>query len=179
MESMSVGEIMIPLDRYPHVPYSYTLGQAMEVFEQSTLIIGGVKSLPREVLVFDQEYNLLGMAGRRDILRGLEPDFLMERPLESRMELFGSGIEAEQRAPFYGKVMATAMEKTSLPISHVMRPVRATVDYGDHIFKAIYLMNSQHMSLLPVIRDGEVVGVVRTVDVFRKVVRLLTGKKRL
>jgi CBS domain-containing protein len=173
MDSLSVGEIMIPLDKYPHVSYSYTLGQAMEVFEQSVLIIGGLKSLPREILVFDEEYNLLGTAGRRDILRGLEPDFLAEKPLEDRMELFSTGMSPKERAPFYEEVIKAAREYKAKPISHVMRPVGATVNYDDHLFKAIYLMNSQRTSLLPVIRDDEVVGVARTVDVFRKVVELL------
>ncbi|UCD94855.1 MAG: CBS domain-containing protein, partial [Candidatus Zixiibacteriota bacterium] len=73
MKNMRVGELMIPLDKYPHVPYNFTLGQAMAVFQQAVLVIGGKNSLPREILIFDQDYNLLGTAGRRDILRGLEP----------------------------------------------------------------------------------------------------------
>jgi signal-transduction protein with cAMP-binding, CBS, and nucleotidyltransferase domain len=89
------------------------------------------------------------------------------------MELFSTGMSPKERAPFYEEVIKAAREYKAKPISHVMRPVGATVNYDDHLFKAIYLMNSQRTSLLPVIRDDEVVGVARTVDVFRKVVELL------
>ena len=173
MKNMRVGEIMIPLDKYPHVPYNFTLGQAMAVLQQAVLVIGGKNSLPREILVFDQDYNLMGTAGRRDILRGLEPDFLVEKPLESRMELFSTGIDAEAQVSIFEKVLDSAREHMHKPVSDVMRPIRASVDYDDHIFKAIYLMNSQRTSILPVIRDDEVAGVARTVDVFDRVVELL------
>lgn len=173
MKRIRVGELMIPLDKYPHVPSTYTLSQAMDVFEKSVLVVGGATSLPRGILVFDEEYRLLGIAGRRDILRGLEPDFLADKPLEFRMELFNIEIDAEQHAPFYERIMKAAGEQTRRLITDVMRPVGAVIDYEDHIFKAIYLMNSHHMNLLPVLQDTEVVGVVRTVDIFREVVRLL------
>ena len=67
---------MIPLEHYPHIPYWFTLRQAMAEMESSQLEFEGRKSLPRGLLVFDERYQLLGMVRRRDILWGLEPDFL-------------------------------------------------------------------------------------------------------
>ncbi|UCD16335.1 MAG: CBS domain-containing protein [Candidatus Zixiibacteriota bacterium] len=173
MQGIRVSEIMIPLDKYPHILLTSSLREAMKLFEVSILDIDGQKSLPRGILVFDEEYRLVGIAGRRDILRGLEPDFLAEKPLEFRMELFNIEIDTDQHAPFYKRIMEAALEQTRRSVKDVMRPVGITVDYNDHIFKAIYLMNSHHMNLLPVLKDNEVIGVVRTVDVFHKVVDLL------
>ena len=76
MEIRRAGDIMIPLDKYPHIPYWFTMRQALAEMEHTEFDIGGRKSLPRVVLVFDEEYNLLGIVRRRDILRGIEPDYL-------------------------------------------------------------------------------------------------------
>ena len=84
MEMKRAGDIMIPLDEYPHLPYWFTLRQATVELEKSEVEIHGRKSLPRAVLIFDEKYQLMGMARRRDIMRGLEPEFLMSRPIESR-----------------------------------------------------------------------------------------------
>jgi hypothetical protein len=57
------GELMIPLEKYPHVPYWFSLRQAVAVLENTTLHpdVSGGPSLARFVLVFDQAYKLLGI----------------------------------------------------------------------------------------------------------------------
>ena len=73
MENKHVADIMIPLDNYPHIPYWFTLRQAIVEMQNFQLEVEGKKSLPRVLLVFDEAYQLLGTARRRDIMRGLEP----------------------------------------------------------------------------------------------------------
>ena len=46
-------------------------------------------------------------------------------------------------------------------VGDFMIPIPATIDYEDHLTKAIYEMVDQNTSLLPVLKDGKVVGVVR------------------
>ena len=62
MEMKRAGDIMIPLDEYPHLPYWFTLRQATVELEKSEVEIDGRKSLPRAVLIFDEKYQLMGMA---------------------------------------------------------------------------------------------------------------------
>ena len=76
MEAKRAGEIMIPLDKYPHVSRTSTIRETIAIMETSQLESGGRKSLPRTVLVFDEAGQLVGTVRRRDILRGLEPGFL-------------------------------------------------------------------------------------------------------
>ncbi len=78
---------MIPLDEYPHIPYWFTIRQAMAEMEKTEVGIEDRKSLPRQVLVFNESYELLGMVRRRDILRGLEPEFLADIVLPKRKKL--------------------------------------------------------------------------------------------
>jgi predicted transcriptional regulator len=64
-------------------------------------------------------------------------------------------------------------ERAEMPVSEVMQPIVTTVKYDDHLAKIIYKMVNHDLSLLPVIKDGKVVGVVRTVDVFREIADIL------
>ena len=92
MDLKRAGDLMIPLDKYPHLPYWFTLRQAIAEMEKSELEIQGRKSLPRLVLVFDETYKLLGMVRRRDLLRGLEPDFLVRIPMEADVESLNAAV---------------------------------------------------------------------------------------
>ncbi len=173
MKQVRAGDIMIPMEKYPHIPHWFTLRQAMAEMENSSLEIDGRKSLPRVVLVFDEKYQLLGMVRRRDILRGLEPEFLSQKPLPDRKQLFDLTPDADLSEVFFDKIMEGVRQRAERPVSEVMIPVVGTADFDDHIAKVVYKMNANKFSLLPVLKDGRVVGVVRTVDVFHEFAKLL------
>ena len=167
------GEIMIPLDEYPHLPYWFTLRQATAELEKSEVEIDGRKSLPRAVLIFDEKYQLMGMARRRDIMRGLEPEFLLGLPIEARKGMFDVKVDPNLSELSYDKLLDGMRRQAERPISDVMRPIVATVDFEDHLVKIIYEMVDRGLSLLPVLKEGKVVGVVRSVDAFREVADIL------
>ena len=95
MDNVRVSDVLIPLDKYPHLPYWFTLRQAMAEMEGAQLEIRGRTSLPRMILVFDEKYQLMGMARRRDILRGLEPTFLRNKPVEHRKKLWDVQVDPD------------------------------------------------------------------------------------
>ena len=171
MRFITAGDAMIPLDKYPHIPYWYTLRQAMVEMEKSEIEIHGRKSLPRVVLVFNEAYQLLGMIRRRDILRGLEPNFLLIQPLQYRKKLFDVEVDPNLSLLSSDKLKKGVLEQAERPVSDVMIPADHTVDFDDHIFKVIYEMNEHNLSLIPVLKDKRVVGVVRTVDIFHEVAK--------
>jgi len=173
MEMRRAGEIMIPLDEYPHLPYWFTLRQATAELEKSEVEIDGRKSLPRAVLIFDEKYQLMGIARRRDIMRGLEPEFLMGKPIESRKTMFDVKVDPNLSELSYDKLLDGMRRQAQRPISDVMRPIVATVDFQDHLAKIIYEMVDRGLSLLPVLKEGKVVGVVRSVDAFREIAEIL------
>ena len=164
---------MIPLDEYPHIPYWFTLRQATSELDKSEVEIGGRKSLPRVILIFDEKYRLMGMAKRRDIMRGLEPEFLSKRPIESRKTLFDVKVDPNLSELSYDKLLDGIWRQAERPICDVMRPIAATVDIEDHLVKIIYEMVDRGLSLLPVLQEGKVVGVVRSVDAFREIAEIL------
>ena len=68
----TVREIMVDVFEYPHIPYWFTLRQAAGIIRNT--LLGGEKHVhPLVVLVFDEKYNLVGMANLREIMKGLEP----------------------------------------------------------------------------------------------------------
>lgn len=172
MKLKTAGEIMIPLDQYPHLPYWFTLRQAMAEMEQSEFDVGGRKSLPRVVLVFDEEYRLLGIVRRRDILRGLEPSFLTQSKTPDAVE-FAELHDPNLTELSFDRLVAGIRERAERPVRDVMLPIKATADHDDHIMKLIYVMVANDLHLLPVLENGSVAGVVRTVDVFHEVAQLV------
>jgi len=79
-----VKDLMIDVFEYPHVPYWFTVKQAIMVIKKS--LIGTEKCFhPLAVLVFDEKYNILGTLTLKDILKGLESKEKAERPVSEVM----------------------------------------------------------------------------------------------
>lgn len=166
-------DFMIPLDQYPHLPYWFTLRQAIAEMEKSEFDVNGRKSLPRVVLVFNEQYELLGTVRRRDILRGLEPDFISNAPAEDRQQLldlhFGSQLTQSAMEP----MIEGLKERAERPVGDVTRPIVATVEHDAPLINVVFQMVDHNLHLLPVLKEGSVVGVVRTVDVFNEIAQVL------
>ena len=173
MTEICARDILVPLDKYPHIPSWHTLKQAVALMEQSILEVADRVSLPRSLLVFDKEYKLVGVARRRDILRGLEPEFLQRMPLKNRRELFDIEVDPNLLEMSFEKITEEVRARGELPVSTVVRPLKSIVDYNDHLAHIIYEMVKWQANLLPVERDHRIVGVVRSVDVFHEVSKLV------
>lgn len=174
MNDKLVQDIMVPLEEYPCIPETHTLRRAIEDMGKVQILRKKQASLPRTALVFDQGFSeLLGMLRRRDIMRGLEPRFLVGGSLEYRRKLFDVEIDPNLAELSYEKMIARMRERANRLVREFMIPIKATIDYDDHIMKAIYEMVDRNTSLLPVLKDGSVVGVVRSVDVLGELALIL------
>lgn len=173
MELKRAGDLMIPLDKYPHIPYWFSIRQAIAEMEKSEIEVAGRKSLPRLVLVFDEAYNLLGMVRRRDILRGLEPSFMSNQPADYRKKLFDVKVDPNLSLFSPDELLKGLRERAERPIREVMLPIEVTVQHEDSLLKVISEMVSRNLSLMPVMRGEKVVGVVRSVDVFHEIALIL------
>jgi len=79
-----VKDVMSDVFEYPHVPYWFTMKQAIMVIKKS--VIGTEKCVhPMAVLVFDEKYNILGTLTLNDILKGLESKEKVESPVSEVM----------------------------------------------------------------------------------------------
>ncbi|MEW6571218.1 MAG: CBS domain-containing protein, partial [Nitrospirota bacterium] len=64
-KSKVVKDLMIDVFEYPHVPYWFTVKQAIMVIKKS-LIVTEKCIHPLAVLVFDEKYNILGTLTLKD-----------------------------------------------------------------------------------------------------------------
>jgi CBS domain-containing protein len=168
-----VAEVMIPLDRYPSVRPDDTLRRAVSVIEDSHLEVGRRRSLPRVLLVVENGEELVGILRRRDIMRGLEPRFLVSQRMEYRKKFFDVAVDPNLSELPFDRVVKGIQAQADRPVRDVMRGVEATIQPDDHVMKAVYEMVSLNQSLIPVVQDGRVLGVIRSVDVFHELAQLL------
>ncbi len=169
LDHLTAGDLMIPLERYPHIPYWFTIRQAMEELEHCAIEIDGRKSLPRFVLIFDEEYQLMGTVRRRNLLRGLEPDFMINFMIDEVKKIFAPDADPEKKRELMEHAVDDIRKQAERQVSEIMQPIEETADYHDNIFQLIYDININQVSLLPVLQDNRVVGVVRAADVFHKI----------
>ena len=168
-----VRDVMIPLDRYPTVRDTTTLREAVDVLEHAQIEVDGRKSLPRVLLVFDAIDVMVGYVRRRDLMRGLEPKFLVVQPLAYRKKLFDIAVDPNLSELPHDRVVTGIREQASRPVSDVMQPVEIVIQANDHIMKAVYEMVSRDLSLLPVLDGQRLVGVVRSVELFHELAEVL------
>ena len=173
LETLRIGDIMIPVGDYPTVTPENTLKEAIKKIEQAQLEVDGQKSLPRVLLVMEATGELAGTVRRRDILRGLEPKHLVTQPLNYRKKLFDVSIDPNLSELSYETMVKGIHEQANKPVRAVMRPIQIALDYSDHIIKGVYEMVGYGLTLLPVLQKGKIVGVVRSVELFRELAHIV------
>jgi CBS-domain-containing membrane protein len=173
MKTTCASDLMIPLSDYPHMPYWFTLRQAMATLRSSRIEVDGKVSLPRAFLVFNEAYELLGVVRRRDILRGLEPRFLEGKGPSFPRKLFDVKADPDLLELGDGTLASRIRERAERPVADVMQPIRVTLQHDAPLMRVIYEMVENDLSMIPVLREGSVVGVVRSVDVLDAVSRLV------
>lgn len=168
--SKTIKDLMLDVFEYPHIPYWFSIRQAIGIIKKS--ILTKEKCLhPIAILVFDEKYNLVGTISLKDILRGLEPKFLKPTTKAQVHEEDESGLSALW-ADLFDKESGAAVER---PVSEVMAPAKIFLQPGDPITKAAYMMIHNDITLLPILEDQKkLVGIVRMLEVFTELSSIYT-----
>lgn len=167
MQPERISEIMVPLEKYPHIHIKDSARGIIRRFLCTQITVGDSKSLPRQVLVFNARRKLVGTVRRRDIMRALQPPFLSSKRTRSQSSVYELNIDPDLLELSYDKMLRGLKRRADQSVKSVMQPITHTVSSDDHIMKAIYLMTHHDISLLPVLTGEKVVGVVRSVDIFK------------
>ncbi|MBW1953289.1 MAG: CBS domain-containing protein [Deltaproteobacteria bacterium] len=160
-----VREIMIPLTDYPHIPYWFSVREAIAMLKAAAAD-PTKKVLPYLVLVFDEKYQLLGYLGIQEMLRGIEPRFLKTKEIPH----FLGPETMDMTLGTLWKDLFTRQckEEAKKPVREVMAPIRATSNATDPIVKAAFIMLHTDTWILPVMEEKKVAGIVRLVDIFKE-----------
>jgi len=160
-----VKDLMIGIFEYPHIPYWFSIGQAIRIVKVSFISTKKYPE-PMAILVFDEKYNLMGTLTLKDILRGLEPRFLKPSTKAQVPEEDESGLSVIWDSMFNRE----AKDLAEKPVSEIMVPAKYFVEPGDPVTKAAYQMVHHNLILLPVLENKKkFVGLVRMVEVFDQI----------
>lgn len=179
MKTLTVQELMVPLSEYTTVSEEATLYDAVLALEKAQQTFDPKKHRHRAVLVYDKQNKVVGKLGQLDILKTLEPKYA---------EMGDLGPLS--RAGFSPEFLKSMIEKFALwdkPLSDIcskaaglkVKDIMYTPTEGEYVEEsaslgeAIHqLVMGHHQSLL-VTRRKEIVGILRLVDVFRRVLEAM------
>jgi len=164
-DSKLVKDLMIGIFEYPHVPYWFSLNQAIRIVKVS-FISAKKYPEPMAILVFDEKYNLMGTLTLKDILKGLEPRFMRPTTKAQGLEEDETGLSLIWDTLFAKE----SKELAEKPVSEIMVPAKYFVEPDDPITKAAYLMLRHDLVLLPVLENKKkFVGLVRMIEIFDEI----------
>ena len=168
------GEIMIPLDRFPQLPYWFTLRQAMAELDRAAEDPSGHHRPRGVVLVFNAQNQLLGILRQQDILRGLKPEIVAAAANHHAQKFFDIKVDPNLYK-FCGGDRALSMlrEQIERPIGDLVRPIEVMLNYDDDLLQSIGLMIDQDLDFIPVLRDSRIEGILTVLDVLQEATKLL------
>jgi CBS domain-containing protein len=145
--SVPVSELLIHRNKWPQLRAETTIGDAIRVLrivtEDRKLEHG--HSTP---LVLDDNYDLLGFVHLSDLLKNVKPIcFQPDHPGE--------------------------LNKATMPVKELVVPFVGTVVEHDSILKALDIMMDHCVSLVPVMGEGKLRGIIKLSDIFNTVAALL------
>jgi CBS domain-containing protein len=175
VKSITVKDLMIPLEEYATVSDEATLHEAVLALEEAQKSFEQSRYTHRAILVFDKANRIVGKLSQLDVIRSLEPKY--EQILDDR---------ATSRFGFSPAFIKSMLDKFSLwqrPLDDLCRKAARMkvkdimyaptsgeyVDENASLDKAIHqLVMGHHQSLL-VTRGEAIVGILRLSDVFKEV----------
>ncbi len=159
-----VKDLIIPLDVFPHLSSEASVHEAVAQLFSHT-VNGSGKLLYDELLVVNSQNQYVGRLTIRGILTCYFPT------------LFDGG----QKPIFAGKQekftdLAILLEDSfqteckrqgALPVSQYMTPPLKSIKADMHPLHAAEIMMTENQNCLPVVDGGQLIGVVRLIDLFR------------
>ncbi len=114
-----------------------------------------------DLMVVDEDDNFQGVLSEGDILRTALPDVV---------EILEEGGSLDDAFDIF---LNKGKELSNLPITPLIIEEPITVAPGDHVAKAATVLLNKQIQLLPVVKDGKLVGTVSRADVCRAIVGTL------
>ncbi|MDO8890710.1 MAG: CBS domain-containing protein [Sulfurimicrobium sp.] len=163
MIANQIRDILVPLADFPHITHEASIRDAFAVLQNNQQTAGWRF---RHLLVLDAQETLVGILGIRDLLRALMPGYLKATTAQHVAGALPD--DTSLSILWQDSFVAQCRQMNEVRVGSYMTPVRCTVQAGDPLTRAAYLMISHEVNMLPVLDGRRVVGVVRIVDVFNQ-----------
>lgn len=181
MEDMIVKDLMVPLEEYATVSEDATIFEAVIALEkaQEEIDLTKYKFKHRAVLVLDKNNKVVGKLSQFDALRALEPKYTGMGDLRSMSRTGFSPEFLKAMVDDHALWDEPPEDLCRKAMNRKVRDFMHTPTEGEyikedaHMREAVHLLvMGQHHSLL-VTRDGEIVGILRLVDVLMSIYQLM------
>lgn len=174
METLLVRDLMVPAERFPRVSAQARFYDALEALEIAQKKYLSGESEQRILLVEDENRKVIGKLSPFDLLRGLETNY-SRVDAEQVLSRFGlsrvwQSIREEYHlweSPF--RDLCRKAEKIRV-MDFVKGPSEGqSVGIADTMAKCFHLFVMGRHDALFVVKDAEILGLLRFSDVYRKV----------
>jgi hypothetical protein len=161
-----VSDHVIPLDRYPHLMENRSLGDAVEIIKSYTCAPEERLGYS-ELFVLNTNHRLVGRARLQDIILGIDPRFtgLANVDKYEGKKTDVTNLVTLWEDSFFDECSRSRTKK----IREFMTPVRHTVKGSDSLLKALSIMLSTNETVLAVMDEDRVTGVVRLEEIFKTI----------
>ncbi|MGD8983399.1 MAG: CBS domain-containing protein [Desulfobacteraceae bacterium] len=175
MKTIAVKDLMLPLSEYTTVSEEATLYDAVLTLEKAQQTFDPKKHRHKAVLVYDKNNKVVGKLGQLDILKTLEPKYAEMGDLGP---LSRAGFSPEflksmiEKFALWDKSLSDICSKAAgLKVKDIMyTPTEGEyVEESASLGEAIHQLVMGHHQSLIVTRGEQIVGILRLVDVFKRV----------
>ncbi|MGW8194798.1 MAG: CBS domain-containing protein [Desulforhopalus sp.] len=159
----AIRDLVIPIERYPHLNENQTLQEAIQSF--MSFRAGQREHLHYDMLfVVNDKNQLVGRMSMMDIMRGLAPHLLDD----AKVNKF-DGKAGEYSDLIYLYETSTFSEcgkNRNKPIKPLIHSIDFSLAADTHILKALVMMAARKDNDVPVREDGTIIGVLRLEEIF-------------
>ena len=186
MQTKQVQELMVPIADYATIQVDATVEEAMQALENEHKQFGDAPYRHQSLVVVNEKNHVVGRLSQIDMMRSLEPGYsqisdkdrwlgrsvLSKKVLVTLREEFGLWEQPLES-------MCTLIQNSTV-IDHMQKPTE-----GEFVFDTDTLnvaahrtVMGQHHSLLVIRRDREIVGILRSTDLFNAFYDMLDSCKQ-
>jgi CBS domain-containing protein len=152
-----VAELMVPIDSYRRVDEEDPVGTAIEAMQETIIAPSPGKVADhghRSILVYRGGKKFVGLIRILDLIRVVIPPYLRD---------------SEYASFFTGMFLAQCKTLGALRIGSLIDRDLPAIDPDTPLMEALHLMASRKLINLPVLRDGELVGILRDKDLLLEI----------
>lgn len=160
----SVGEIVIPLDRYPHLYEDEPVGEGVAQLLRH-ISADGIHLHYDELLIINKSMQLVGHLTVQNILSSFFPSLLPTKPVSAYA---GKKEQYTDLSILFEKSFRQECRRQAEKVvrDYMTKP-RRTIAPSWHPLHALEVMIKENLGSLPVVEDAILIGAVRITDIFR------------
>lgn len=173
MEKMKVRDLMVSTDRFPRISRLASFYEALEALETAQKRYLSGDSEQRILLVEDDRGKIIGKLSPIDLLRGLERNYgrVNAEEVLTRFGLYHTWKSMQKDYDLWGNPFEDLCRKArDVRIKDFLKPPfeGQTVHLDDSLVKCFHFFIMNRHDALFVLEKGEIVGLLRFSDVYRK-----------